>query len=475
MKKDIIALENGVANVPNSLLDDDGRPKRTGTVLTAAAHIINAVIGTGVLSLPWAMSQMGWTLGISCIFVFSGVTLFTSNLLADCYRSPDPVTGKRNTTYMEAVKVHLGGKQYVFCGLVQYINLSGFTIGFIITTSTSIVTILKNNCYRKNGFEASCRFSNNPYMITIGLIEIVLSQIPNFHKLSILSVMAATMAFGYASIGVGLSLSTLIQGNGNIKSTTLFAGNDDSRSTSDIAWNMLVAIGDIALASAYAQIAVDIQDSLKSSPPENKTMKKANALALFIMTIFFILNGCAGYAAFGSNTPGNILMSSGFRKPFWLLELANVFIVVHLVGAFQVLVQPVFRIVEMMAAEKWPNSSLVTREIPMNFGKTKYTINYFRLLWRTIFVIVVTVLAMAMPFFNAMIALLGAVGFWPSVVYFPVEMYIVKQNIRKGTIRWIGLQTLSIFCFIVSLAATVGAIHGLGEGIGKYKPFMYKA
>lgn len=103
-----------------------------------------------------------------------------------------------------------------------------------------------------------------------------------------------------------------------------------------MAWNILVSIGDIALASAYTQIAVDIQDSLKSSPPENKVMKRANMIGILTMTIFFMLNACAGYAAFGSNTPGNILMSSGFHKPFWLLELANVFIIVHLLGAFQV-------------------------------------------------------------------------------------------------------------------------------------------
>lgn len=464
-------VESGVTT-PSALLDDDGRTKRTGTVWTASAHIINAVIGTGVLSLPWAMSQMGWGLGISCIFIFAGVTLYTSNLLADCYRSPDPVTGKRNTTYMEAVKTHLGGKQHVFCGLVQYGNLAGFTIGFIITTSTSIVTILKNNCFRKNGFEAPCRFSNNPYMIGIGIIEIILSQIPNFHKLSVLSIIAASMAFGYASIGVGLSLTTVIQGN--VKSTS-FSGSNKGRSSADIAWNILVAIGDIALASAYTQIAVDIQDSLKSSPPENKVMKRANMIGIFTMTIFFLLNACAGYAAFGSNTPGNILMSSGFHKPFWLLELANVFIIVHLLGAFQVIVQPLFRIVEMLAAQKWPDSSFITREIPKKIGQIKYTINLFRLVWRTTFVVVVTVLAMAMPFFNDMIALLGALGFWPSVVYFPVEMYIVRQKIRKGTFRWFGLQTLSLFCLIVSLAAAIGAIHGLSQAIGKYKPFMYKA
>lgn len=79
-----------------------------GTVWTACAHIITAVIGAGVLSLAWAMAQLGWILGVSCILVFAGVTLYTSNLLADCYRSPDPVTGKRNYTYMEAVKTHLG-------------------------------------------------------------------------------------------------------------------------------------------------------------------------------------------------------------------------------------------------------------------------------------------------------------------------------------------------------------------------------
>ncbi|KAJ6900136.1 hypothetical protein NC652_026313 [Populus alba x Populus x berolinensis] len=35
--------------------DDDGRPKQTGTVWTASAHIITAVIGSGVLSLAWAI------------------------------------------------------------------------------------------------------------------------------------------------------------------------------------------------------------------------------------------------------------------------------------------------------------------------------------------------------------------------------------------------------------------------------------
>jgi hypothetical protein len=49
-------------------------------------------------------------------------------------------------------------------------------------------------------------------MIGLGIVEIILSQIPNFHKLSWLSIVAATSSFGYAFIGIGLSLATIIQG-----------------------------------------------------------------------------------------------------------------------------------------------------------------------------------------------------------------------------------------------------------------------
>lgn len=65
-------------------------------------------------------------------------------------------------------------------------------------------------------------------------------------------------------------------------------------------------------------------------------MKMANKMGISTMTIFFLVCASSGYAAFGSATPGSILMSSGFKEPFWVVDLANVFIVVHLVGAYQV-------------------------------------------------------------------------------------------------------------------------------------------
>ncbi|KAM0061046.1 putative amino acid transporter, transmembrane domain-containing protein [Helianthus debilis subsp. tardiflorus] len=95
----------------NELYDDDGRIKRTGSLMSASAHIITAVIGSGVLSLAWCFGQLGWIAGTASLVIFAVITWFTCILLSDCYRSPDPVTGTRNYTYMQAVKANLGTLQ----------------------------------------------------------------------------------------------------------------------------------------------------------------------------------------------------------------------------------------------------------------------------------------------------------------------------------------------------------------------------
>jgi len=104
--------------------------------VTASAHIITAVIGSGVLSLAWAIAQMGWVAGPAVLFAFSFITYFTSTLLADCYRSPDPVHGKRNYTYSEAVKANLGTIQN---HLIISLNQHQFIIVFSYTILYSLI------------------------------------------------------------------------------------------------------------------------------------------------------------------------------------------------------------------------------------------------------------------------------------------------------------------------------------------------
>lgn len=80
-----------------------------------------------------------------------------------------------------------------------------------------------------------------------------------------------------------------------------------------------------------------MQDTLRQSPPENKEMKKASLIGVSTTTMFYVLCGCVGYAAFGNAAPGNFLTGFGFYEPFWLIDLANVCIAIHLIGAYQVI------------------------------------------------------------------------------------------------------------------------------------------
>ncbi|KAL1332660.1 hypothetical protein HN51_061440 [Arachis hypogaea] len=438
--------------------DDDGHPKRTGTVKSAVAHIITAVIGSGVLSLAWSTAQLGWIGGPVALLCLAIVTYISSFLLSDCYRTPDPVTGKRNYSYMDAVTNNLGKKRTVVAGFLQFVILYGTCVAYVITTATSMRAILKSNCYHKEGHDAPCNYGDNLYMVIFGAIQIVMSFIPDLHNLAWVSIVAAVMSFTYSFIGLGLGIATVIE-NGSIMGRVT---GISTRTAADKIWLVFQALGDIAFAYPYSVLLLEIEDTLKSSPPENQSMKRASMIAIFITTFFYLCCGCFGYAAFGDSTPGNLLTGFGFYEPFWLVDIANVCIIVHLVGGYQIYSQPIYGAVERWCSRKYPNSGFVAK-----FHKVKlpllprFEINLFRFFFRTIFVITTTVLAILFPYFNEVLGVLGAVNFWPLAIYFPVEMYFKQNKIEAWSNKWIVLNIFSFACFLVTAVGLVGSIQGI--------------
>ncbi|KAF8103586.1 hypothetical protein N665_0188s0513 [Sinapis alba] len=451
--------------------DDDGRIKRTGSVWTASAHIITAVIGSGVLSLAWATAQLGWLAGPVVMLLFSVVTYFTSTLLTACYRSGDPISGKRNYTYMDAVRSNLGGVKVKLCGIVQYLNLFGVAIGYTIASAISMMAIKRSNCFHKSGGKDPCHMNSNPYMIAFGLVQIIFSQIPDFDQLWWLSILAAVMSFTYSSAGLALGIAQVVA-NGKVKGSLTGISIGAVTETQKM-WRSFQALGDIAFAYSYSIILIEIQDTVKSPPSEEKTMKKATLVSVGVTTMFYMLCGCMGYAAFGDMSPGNLLTGFGFYNPYWLLDIANAAIVVHLVGAYQVYCQPLFAFIERQASARFPDRDFIAKDIKIPIpGFKPFRLNFFRLIWRTVFVIITTLISMLLPFFNDVVGLLGALGFWPLTVYFPVEMYIEQKKIARWSTQWVCLQVFSSACLVVSIAAAAGSIAGVVLDLKSYKPFQ---
>ncbi|KAF2297302.1 hypothetical protein GH714_020973 [Hevea brasiliensis] len=337
---------------------DDGRI-RTGTLATATAHAFTAVVGAGILALPWSVAQLGWILGPFILISFAFVTYYTAILLCDCYRTPDPVHGRRNYTYIDAVRALLGPRNEVICAVLQYALLWGTMIGYTVTTAISIGAVKRTTCFHAKGHKAKCGVSGNLYMVIYGGMQIVLSQFPSLEKLALISVVAAVTSLAYSLIALCLSIAKL-SSNHEFKGGIMVAmvDNNFTEATSTKVWHCFQALGNIAFAYTFSMLLLEIQDTLKSLPPENKVMKRVTSYAIGGTALFYISVGCMGYAAFGNDIPGNVL--AGFYQPFWLVDIANLSVIIHLIGAYQVFSQPIFAINEKLLASKWPTSCFAT-------------------------------------------------------------------------------------------------------------------
>ncbi|KAJ4700724.1 Amino acid permease [Melia azedarach] len=218
------------------------------------------------------------------------------------------------------------------------------------------------------------------------------------------------------------------------------------------------ALGDIAFAFNFSNILIEIQDTL--SPPSEASMKVARLISLVVITLLYMLCGCFGYAAFGDSAPENFL--HGFVKPYWLLEIANAAVVLHLICSYQAYCQPLFAFVEKTAAQKYLGSQFISRnfEIPMP-GSEPYKLNLFGMVLRTMFVIITIVVAPRLTFLKEAVSFVGAWGFSLLTVYFPFQIYIAQKKITKWSGEWILLQILSCVCLVITIAAVVGSTAGI--------------
>ncbi|KAK7826447.1 putative amino acid permease 7 [Quercus suber] len=338
---------------------------QSGSLWSCTAHIITAVIGSGVLSLAWSTAQLGLIAGAVSLICFDIVTYVSAFLVSD----------------LKVLEEHRHG----FVVFLQNLSFYG-TESDCLCYYYSNQAIQKSNCYHKEGHQAPCAYGDTFYMLLFGLVQIVVSQIPDFHKMEWLSVVAAMMSFTYSFIGIALGFAKVIE-NGKIMGS--ITGVPASTLANKF-WLVFEAFGDIAFAYPYSIIVLEIQDTLKSPPPENQTMKRASMVAIFVTTCFYLCCGCFGYAAFGNDTPGNLLTGFGFYEPYWLIDFANACIVLHLLGGYQlhsftyfhsqIYSQPVFAYCERWFTKKFSNSGFVnnfyTMKLPLLPGFSGIFLGY---------------------------------------------------------------------------------------------------
>ena len=101
-------------------------------------------------------------------------------------------------------------------------------------------------------------------------------------------------------------------------------------------FNFFSALGDVAFAYAGHNVVLEIQATIPSTPekPSKGPMWRGVLLAYIVVALCYFPVALIGYWMFGNSVADNILTS--LNKPTWLIVAANMFVVIHVIGSYQV-------------------------------------------------------------------------------------------------------------------------------------------
>lgn len=108
----------------------------------------------------------------------------------------------------------------------------------------------------RDGQDARCDSSGTGLMLAFSLVQVVLSQFPGLEHITWLSIVAAIMSFAYSFIGLGLSAAEWASHGGHAGGRIQGAA---AASSSKKAWDVLLALGNIAFAYTFAEVLIEIQ------------------------------------------------------------------------------------------------------------------------------------------------------------------------------------------------------------------------
>lgn len=112
-----------------------------------------------------------------------------------------------------------------------------------------------------------------------------------------------------------------------------------SKSAPGTVFGFFNALGDVAFAYAGHNVVLEIQATIPSTPekPSKGPMWKGVIVAYIVVALCYFPVALIGYWIFGNKVEDNILIS--LEKPVWLIGMANLFVVIHVIGSYQVMFQ----------------------------------------------------------------------------------------------------------------------------------------
>ncbi|OEL15693.1 Lysine histidine transporter 1 [Dichanthelium oligosanthes] len=396
----------------------------------SAFHNVTAMVGAGVLGLPYAMSELGWGAGITVLLLSWIITLYTLWQMVEMH---EMVPGRRFDRYHELGQHAFGEKLGLWIVVPQQLVVEvGLNIVYMVTAGQSLQkfhdVFCRDTCRRKH-------IKLTYFIMIFASAQFVLSQLPNFHSISGVSLAAAIMSLCYSTIAWVASAE---KGRSAEVDYDLRATTPPGR-----VFGFFGALGDVAFAYAGHNVVLEIQATIPSTPekPSKKPMWKGVVVAYIVVAACYFPASLVGYWAFGNHVDENILVT--LEKPRWLIAMANMMVVVHLIGSYQVYAMPVFDMIEMV----------LVRKLRFPPGLT------LRLIARTLYVGFTMFVAITFPFFSALLSFFGGFAFAPTTYFLPCIMWLTIYKPKRFSLSWFTNWICIILGVLLMILSPIGGLR----------------
>ncbi|KAG6757226.1 hypothetical protein POTOM_037532 [Populus tomentosa] len=326
------------------------------------------------------------------------------------------VPGKRFDRYHELGQHAFGEKLGLWIVVPQQLVVQvGVNIVYMVTGGKSLKKFHDLVC-------SDCKDIRLTYFIMIfASLQFVLSHLPNLNSISVISLAAAVMSLSYSTIAWGATLNKDVQPDVDY--------SYKASTKTGAVFDFFTALGDIAFAYAGHNVILEIQATIPSTPekPSKKPMWRGAFLAYVVVAICYFPVALIGYWFFGNSVEDNILIS--LEKPAWLIATANIFVVIHVIGSYQIYAMAVFDMLETALVKK------------LHFSPSFK----LRFVTRTVYVGFTMIVGICIPFFGGLLSFFGGFAFAPTT-YFPKttssshEHHSTKRETRVDQVQGKGVD-----------------------------------
>lgn len=419
--------------------------KSKGSWWHCAYHLTTSIVSPAILSLPFALSLLGWVGGVFFLTMTALVTFYSYNLLSVVLEHHAQL-GQRQLRFRDMATDILGpGWGRYLVGPIQIGLCYGTVIAGVLIGGQSLKFIYLLS--RPNGTMQLYQF-----VIISGVLMLVLVQIPSFHSLRHINLVSLVLCLSFCASATAGSIYIGHSKTAPVKSYSVH-GSVEHR-----LFGALNAISIIA--TTYGNGVIPEIQATIAPPVKGKMFKGLCVCYAVVLTTFFSV-AISGYWAFGNQAKGtvlaNFMVDEKALLPSWVLLMTNVFTLLQVSAVSLVYLQPTNEVLEQKFADPKIDQFAVHNVMP-------------RLVFRSFSVVIATTLAAMLPFFGDINAVLGAFGFIPLDFILPMIFYNVTFKPKQSLIFW-GNTFLAILFSALGALAAISSIRQIILDANTYRLF----